>query len=157
KLTTIDVSKQWSIDFQHNVISSFGDGQWQNKTFTAQELNLFSSLDTTNLSGTTTPSSVIESSPGYNSCYPNPFTTVYALSLWFADGYSGQIALKFVVVDSTMMPYTNGTARLNVINSSINVTFNPTIPVGRFRFYYTLSSQANQHFYKSWGNIQKTP
>lgn len=157
EVATIDVSKQWSFDPIGNVILSLGDGQWQSKTFTTQELNLFSSLDTANLSGTTTPSSVLETPPGYNSTYPNPFTTVNALSLRFANGYSGQIVFKCVVVDSTMTSYFKVATRLNVSSSSINIAFNPTIPVGRFRIYYTLSSQSSPHFYKSWGNIQKIP
>jgi hypothetical protein len=154
-VTTIDVSKQWRIDPLGNVISSPGDGQWQTKIFTVQELDLFSSLDTANLSSTTTPGAVLENPPGYNSTYPNPFTTVNALSLRFTNGYSGQIIFKCVVTDSTMTTYFKAATRLIVSSSSISIAFNPTIPVGRFRFFYTLSSQANPHFYKSWGNIQK--
>jgi hypothetical protein len=154
--TTIDVSKQWSIDFVGNITSSLADGQWQSKTFTTEELNLFNSLDTTNLNGTVAPTSVLEIPPGYNSTYPNPFTTVNALSLRFTSGYSGQIVFKCVIVDSNMTSRFKVATRLNISNSSINIAFNPTIQIGRFRFYYTLSSQSNPHFYKSWGNIQKT-
>lgn len=157
EVTSIDVSNQWSIDLSGNVILSLGDGQWQTKTFTSQELNLFSSLDTANLSGTTTPASVLETPPGYNSTYPNPFITVNALSLQFPGGYSGQFVLKCVVVDSTMTAHFKAATRLTVSSSSTTILFNPTIPVGRFRFFYTLSSQSNPHFYKSWGNIQKSP
>ena len=99
---TIDVSKQWLITIQGEVISSPGDDQWQSKTFTTQEMNLFSSLDTANLSGTTAPDSVTGTPHGYNATYPNPFMTSYALSLHFSDGYSGQIVFKCVIVDSTM-------------------------------------------------------
>ncbi len=155
--TTIDVSKQWSIDNFGVVISSHGDGQWQAKTFNTQELNLFSSLDTANLSGTTTPSAVLEIPPGYNSTFPNPFMSTNILALNFASPFSGQIVFKCVVVDSTMTPHFKLATRLHVTGSSIAVGFNPTVPVGKFRFYYTLSSQLNPHFYKSWGNIQKTP
>ena len=157
KASAIDVSKQWSIDGLGNIISSPADGQWQAKILTAQELNLFVSLDTANLSGTTTPASVLETPPGYNSTYPNPFTTLNALSLRFANGFSGQIVFKCVIVDSTMTSYFKAAIRLNVSGPSTNISFNPTIPVGRFRIYYTLSSQSNPHFYKSWGNIWKKP
>lgn len=152
----IDVSKQWILDNIGVVISSPFDGQWQTKTFTSQELDLFNSLDTTNLNGTTSPLSVVETSPGYNSIFPNPFMGEHALALRFNTGFSGQIVIKAVVVDSTMTPYSKVSARLNVENASTILAFAPTIPVGRFRLYYTLSSQANPHFYKSWGNIQKT-
>ena len=154
---TIDVSKQWSIDGLGNIISSPGDGQWQPTQFTAQELNLFGSLDTANLSGTTTPGSVVQYPSGYISTYPNPFATFPALSLRFNSGYSGQIIFKCVIVDSTMTPQFKLATRLIVSNSTVNMVFNPTIPVGRFRLFFTLSAQSNPHFYKNWGNIQKKP
>jgi len=153
--TTIDVSKQWSIDIFGVAITPLLDGQWQTKTFTSQELSLFNSLDTTNLNGTTTPQSVIDTPPGYNPTFPNPFMTVNTLALRFSNGFSGQIVLKAVVVDSTIKSYFKVATRLTVQNGSTALQFNPTIPIGRFRFYYTLSSQANPHFFKSWGNIQK--
>ena len=160
--TSIDVSKQWIIDPLGNIVSSPGDGQWQRKTFTTQELSLFNSLDTANLSGTTTPDSLFESLAFYT--YPNPFLTTNLLFLRFANGFSGQIVFKCVLVDSLMTPLYKAAARLNIIASTIppffsagSIMFNPTVPIGRFRFYYTLSSQSNPHFYKCWGNIQKTP
>jgi hypothetical protein len=154
--TSIDVSKQWSVDIFGVAINPLSDGQWQSKTFTSQELNLFNSLDTANLNGTTTPQSVIDTPPGYNPTFPNPFMTVNALALRFSNGFSGEIVLKAVVVDSTMTSYFKVASRLNVQNGSTVLQFNPNIPIGRFRFYYTLSSQSNPHFFKSWGNIQKT-
>lgn len=156
-VTTIDVSKQWTIDPLGVAINSLSDGQWQTKTFTSQELNLFNSLDTANLNGTTIPGSVVDTPPGYNSTFPNPFTTFNALGLRFNNGFSGQIVLKAVIVDSTFTSYFKISTKLNVQNTSTILQFNPTIPPGRFRFYYTLSSQASPHFFKSWGNIQKTP
>ena len=155
--TNIDVSKQWTVDNLGVAITPLFDGQWQTKTFTSQELSLFNSLDTANLNGTTTPQSVVDTPPGYSSTFPNPFMTTNLLALRFNTGFTGQIVIKAVVVDSTMTPYFKAATRLNVQNASTALAFNPTIPVGRFRFYYTLSSQANPHFFKSWGNIQKTP
>jgi len=152
----IDVSKQWSIDPLGNVISSTGDRQWQATTFTEAELNLFSSLDTADLSGTNAPAFVLETPPTYSSIYPNPFITVHSLSLRFDNGYFGRIVFKCVIVDSTMTPHFKLATRLFIPNASINLSFNPTLPVGRFRFFYTLSSQTKPHFYKNWGNIQKT-
>jgi hypothetical protein len=151
----IDVSKQWYIDPMGSVIASTGDEQWQSKTFTSQELDLFSSLDTASLNGTTTPGSVLDTPPGYNLAYPNPFTTVNAIGIRLAPGSAGQIVFKCVVVDSMMTSRFKVATRYNVSGSSINIALNPTIPAGRFRLYYTLSSQSNPHFYKSWGNIQK--
>ncbi len=156
-VTTIDVSKQWKFDNSGNVILALGDGQWQSKTFSTQELNLFSSLDTANLSGTTAPGSVLENPPFYNATFPNPFTSLHILPFKFNSGYSGQIVLKYVVADSTMTALFKAATKLNVSNASTNILFNPAISVGRFRLYYTLSSQSNPHFYKSWGNIQKIP
>lgn len=160
--TTIDVSKQWLIDQLGNIVSSPGDGQWHRKTFTTQELSLFNSLDTANLNGTTTPDSLFESLAFFT--YPNPFVTTNFLSLRFANGFSGQIVLKCVIVDSLMTPLFKAAARLNIIAttvppfiSSTSIAFNPTVPIGRFRVYYTLSSQLNPHFYNCWGNIQKWP
>ncbi len=60
-------------------------------------------------------------------------------------------------VNSTMTSHFKVATRLNVSGSFISIAFNPTIPVGKFRFFYSLSSQSNPHFYKSWGNIQKKP
>ena len=154
--TTIDVSNQWTINTSGVAITPLFDGQWLTKTFTSQELSLFNSLDTANLNGTTTPLSVIDAPPGYNATFPNPFMTTNALALRFNNGFSGQIVLKAVIVDSTMTSYFKVAPRLNVQNAFTALQFNPTIPIGRFRIYYTLSSQANPHFFKSWGNIQKT-
>jgi hypothetical protein len=154
--TNIDVSSQWTVSTNGVATNQLFDGQWQTKTFTPQELSLFNSLDTANLNGTTTPQSVVDTPPGYSSTFPNPFMTTHALALRFNTGFAGQIVIKTVVVDSTMTPYFKTATRLNVQNAFTALAFNPTIPVGRFRFYYTLSSQANPHFFKSWGNIQKT-
>ncbi len=153
---TIDLSKQWTVDNIGVASNPLFDGQWQTKTFTPQELSLFNSLDTANLNGTTTPQSVVDTPPGYNSTFPNPFITTHLLGLRFNTGFTGQIVIKTVIVDSNMTPYFKAAIRLNVQNASTILAFNPTIPAGRFRFYYSLSSQANPHFFKSWGNIQKT-
>ena len=152
----IDVSKQWFFDPNGNPLNSVIDGQWQTKTFTVQEMSLFNSLDTTNLIGTSTPQTVIDTPAGSTATYPNPFITVNAMVFRFNTGFTGQIVFKVVVVDSTMTPYFKVATRLNVQNAFTALQFNPTVPIGRFRFYYTLSSSASPHFYKSWGNIQKS-
>lgn len=151
----IDVSKQWFFDPTGFPLNTLPDDQWQTKTFTPQELSLFTSLDTTNLNGTSTPQSVINTPPGRIAPFPNPFNTVHAMVIQFNTGFTGQVVLKAVIVDSTMTPYFKVARRLNVQNAITAMQFSPPIPIGMFRFYYTLSSSASPHFYKSWGNIQK--
>ncbi len=153
--TTIDVTKQWFFDPSGIPILTLGDGQWQMKPFSPAELALFSSLDTTNLSTTSMPTAVLETAPNFNSIYPNPFNPVYAFSLRFANSFSGQVVLKSVIVDSMLAPQFKNASRLNVSNGTCNIQIMPNISIGRYRLYYTLSSQSNPHFYKSWGNIQK--
>ena len=154
---TIDVSKQWKIDPNGIVLLSLGDGQWQTKMYTTQELSLFSNLDTADLNGTTTPTSVLETPPNFNSTAPNPFSSVIILPLRFGGAFSGRIVFKCVITDSTMTPYFKASSLLNVSNSTTALALNPPLPIGRFRLYFTLSSVTDPHFYKSWGNIQKTP
>lgn len=157
KPTIIDVSSQWTIDASGNAIVSLNDFQWISKTFNGQEFALFNSLDTANLSGTIAPATVIETPPGYVATYPNPFTANFILTLRFNVGYPGPFVFKAVIADSALTPLFKTAQRLNVFSQQISIAFNPTLPVGRYRFYYTLSSQGNAHFYKSWGNIQKNP
>jgi hypothetical protein len=151
--TKIDVSAQWVIDFVGLIISGPGDSQWRKKAFTAQEQNLFNSLDTASLVGTSTPDSVIEAPSIYNAPYPNPFVNFHNLSFRFINGFNGEYVVKYVVVDSLMNPLDKKVTRLQG-NHTISIM--PTLPVGRFRLYFTLSSAANPHFYKCWGNIQRT-
>jgi len=159
QITQIDVSQQWKFDALGNTISGPGDTQWQSTTFTSQELSLFSSMDTANLTGTVMPGAVLRTQ---NFPFPNPFTTSHNLVLSFPNGYVGPFVLKMVYVDSLMNPLLKmstrwqATAYAPPTASSFGVTITPTIvPVGRFRLYYTLSAASNPHFYKCWGNIQK--
>ena len=159
--TQIDVSAQWVIDPAITTILSLGDGQWQSRIFTTEEQNLFTSLDTADLTGTSTPSVVIESPSRYYCIFPNPFPLSFRNYFILNPGYAGQFVLKTVIVDSLMNSIEKSairvTANSNLPNPSYsNVsTFQPTLSPGRYRLYFTLSSLANPHFYKSWGNIQK--
>lgn len=159
--TQIDVSKQWWFDAFGVMLTGPGDNQWKATTFTAQELNLFSSLDTADLTGTTTPSAVLIASGSHNAVYPNPFSSSQQLPFSFPNGYAGQFVLKLIYVDSLMNPLLKKAVRLQSnaypppTTSGVAVLIQPTIPVGRFRLYYTLSSISNPHFFKCWGNIQK--
>jgi hypothetical protein len=40
------------------------------------------------------------------------------------------------------------------LSASNTILIAPNLPAGKYRLYYTLSSQANPHLYTSWGNIQ---
>jgi hypothetical protein len=155
--TKIDVSSQWTIDAGGNAIVALNDFQWVSKTFNGKEIALFTSLDTADLSGTISPATVVETPPGYVATYPNPFLSNFTLTLRFNIGYPGPFVFKAVVVDSSLSPLFKTAQRLSVFNQQISIAFNPGLPVGRYRIYYTLSSQGNAHFYKSWGNIQRNP
>ena len=58
----IDVCAQWQIDALGNLILSLPYGQWKAKNFSTAELNLFASLDIANLTDTTTPTALLETS-----------------------------------------------------------------------------------------------
>jgi len=162
--TPIDVSAQWVVDPSGLPISGPLDGQWQAKVFTAQEQDLFTSLDTANLTGTMKPDSVFDKPNTYNYTYPNPFYQGYGphLGFRFTNGFAGQMIYKCVIVDSLMNARFKAAARIqatfNPLDpshvSTTNLALLPNLPVGRFRIYFTLSSQSNEHFYKSWGNVQ---
>lgn len=161
QITQIDVSNQWWFDVSGNMLTGPGDNQWKATTFTAQELSLFSNLDTANLIGTTTPGSVLLASGSHHALYPNPFSSSQQLPFSFPNGYAGQFVLKLVYVDSLMNPLLKKVVRLRSnaypppTTSGVAVIIQPIIPVGRLRLYYTLSSASDPHFFKCWGNIQK--
>ena len=86
-INAIDVSKQWLIDPLGVIMTRTNDAQWERKTFSSEELNYFSSLDTSNLTGTSTPDSVRGI---INYPFPNPFFYDHMLFFGFTNGYSGQ-------------------------------------------------------------------
>lgn len=156
----VDVSRQWKFDNIGMLVSGYSDGQWASTSFSQQEIDLFSSLDTADLAGTTPPNSVIPVSGSYNAPFPNPFSGVHRFNLNFSIGYSGQFVLKLVYVDSLANAVYKKAIKLqatalpapNPARAVVDVV--PVIPAGRFRLYYTLSSAADRHFYKCWGNVQ---
>ncbi len=160
--TPIDVHTQWIIDANGQLVSGQADGQWQAHDFTATERNLFTSLDTADLSGTLPPLTVMELPDSYNSIYPNPFSSVFAIRLGFTSDYTGPFVMKYVIVDSLMNPLEKKVIRLEANlypgpdnPSSAHVQFMPNIPAGQFRLYYSLSAASAPNFYQTWGNIQK--
>lgn len=161
---SIDVSKQWKVDNSGTLISGLTDGQWENKTFSSRELNLFNALDTVDLAGTTMPDSVLEEKPiSHNYTFPNPFNQTTQLSLSFSSGFSGLVVLKYVIVNGDFKIVDKSAIRIQATvcscpsfsSSSGVIDLMPNVPRGQFRLYYTLSSQGNNHFYKAWGNIQE--
>ena len=161
---SIDVSKQWKVDNLGLLISGLTDGQWENKTFSSQELSLFNSLDTVDLTGTTMPDSVLEEKPvSHNYASPNPFNQTTRLFLSFSPGFSGQVVLKYVIINADFTIVDKSAIRIqatvcscpSLSSSSGVINLMPNVPRGQFRIYYTLSSQGNNHFYKTWGNIQE--
>ena len=147
----IDVSNQYTFDASgaQMVLNTY-DSQWRAKNFTTEEMALFSSMDTMDLSATTYPGPVTDI--GFVFMYPNPFMNVFHCAKKLASGFTGQVALKMVVVDSMLHPL----FKANIIVSSNQVIgVMPSVPAGKYRLYYTLSALAYEHFYKSWGNIQE--
>jgi hypothetical protein len=163
--SSIDVSQQWNVDYNGNLIQGpsdgVNDGQWGPKVFSVQEKNLFTGLDTANLSGTTAPDSVLSSS----TIIPNPFKTEAIFVFSFSGGFNGQVEFKYVIVDDNMKTMDKGAIRIQATSNqgfpsnpstSGPIPFFPNIPVGKFRIYYSLSAASSSSFYTSWGNIQKT-
>jgi hypothetical protein len=148
----INVTAQWQIDTYGNPVSTANDNQWKSNSLTEEEMRLFNSLDTMNLAGTTTP---VNMSEAVNYPFPNPFRDMHTLVFNFGGGFSGDVVFKYVIADRYLQAVDKRVARLNAQNANASVAIQPPVPVGQYRLYYTLSSQANPHFYKRWGNIQK--
>jgi hypothetical protein len=125
------------------------DTQWKNGSFSNSELVLFNELDTANLPVTQLP---VISTSSYG--FPNPFTNHIAVSTTLSQPLNGEIVLKFVVVDDKMNSVQKGCTRIYV-TSAINFLVAGNFSPGRYRLYFTYSVQGNEHFFKSWGNIQK--
>src|SRR5215470_15406392 len=109
--TLIDVSQQWKIDALGNLIPGIVDDQWHLKTFSAQEMSLFNSLDTTDLTGTVKPDAVIDTA-GYH-FFPNPFSGAHLMVFLFSTSYTGDVVLKLVYVDKSMNPLFKTSVRLH--------------------------------------------
>jgi hypothetical protein len=155
---SIDTSKVYHTDFAGNPFTSDTlDGQWKRKNFDGKEMDLFSSLDTANAAGTAQPSYI-----GSGFAYPSPFISTFSVPLQMDSAFHGKVLVKFVIVNNTFTPLLKGAAIVQpttyrgYILSLAQVAINPaTIAVGKYRLYVTVSSQNNNHFYKTWGNIEK--
>lgn len=147
--TSIDVSSIVTTDSNGVPQGKIGntDNQWKSQTFTANEMALFTDLDTVNLSKTEMPISV-EQFPAY----PNPFSNFATVRATPKAPFSGSVVIKYVIVNSKLQPVAKKSQRAA---SSFDFIVGNDISSGKYRIYFTLSSLGNPHFYKSWGNIQK--
>jgi hypothetical protein len=168
-LPKIDVSRQWIIDPLGNLVNGLLDDQWQPKNYTPDEIGFFASLDSADLSGTNTPDSLYAGLNAYNYIFPNPFFKNSGLGIVFKfnNGFNGQMVLKMVIVDSNANTVYASALRIQGV-SNPGLPNNPsyskqfrlspnTSLTGKFRLYYTLSTQSKPHFFKSWGNIHMEP
>jgi hypothetical protein len=91
--------------------------------------------------------------------YPSPFKSNFNIPIAFNSSLSGRVVLKFVIVDNKMNVIQRASYNVQAIISSnrstAQVAINPNVPVGKFRLYLTISSQNNNNFFKTWGNIEK--
>jgi len=158
----IDVSAQDQVDYNGNAFIWLNDGQWEAKVFTTREQALFKSLDTANVAGTTIPDSINVTS---NAFFPNPFSSVAIFMVLFSSGFTGQVELKYVIVDSHLNTKDLGVLRIQAPpdpnhpgnqSSSGPIHVNPNVAPGQYRIYYKLSTQSKPNFYTSWGNIERT-
>ncbi|WP_266362627.1 hypothetical protein [Tellurirhabdus rosea] len=150
---TIDVSSIWETDWFGLPLNGRWDSQWENKSLSSGEMKLFASLDTAGLSGTTAP---LRMEMTDRQAFPNPFLHYFELPFGFNQEFSGKVVLKYVIVDHHLTPLQQGVVRLSAASGRAMVAIAPGVPAGDYRLYFSLSSQANPHFYKSWGNIRKT-
>ncbi len=127
--------------------------QWESKPFSIEEMQLFASLDTTNLSGTIKPTEVTKP----RVVYPNPFSNTFSFPFSFNKDFSGNVILRLVIVDQSLKPVLKNAVRLSVDSGYAAIALRPDLAPGNYRLYYTLSAQSSPHFFKSWGNIQYTP
>jgi hypothetical protein len=127
------------------------DGQWKSKEFSSSEMNLFAELDTADLSGTTMASI----SQSYFA-YPNPFKYQIAVGCSLAQPLNGQVVIKYVIANAGMKAVQKGVIKADVV-STINFLIAANFNSGNYRLYYTFSAEGHEHFFKTWGNIQKSP
>jgi hypothetical protein len=155
---TIDVSKQWKVDYSGNLISGDADGQWIPLSFSAQEMNLFNALDTADLTGTVKPDSVTSAS----GLFPNPSSSEVHMIFSFNGGFNGLMEFKYVIVDSHLNIQEEGAFKIQATayssipldpSESNPVKLFPQIAPGDYRLYYSLSAENSPHFYTSWGNF----
>lgn len=151
----LDVASQWVVDNNGVVVSALTDGQWSRKALSNRELALFNNLDTVSLAGTTTAQAILDTTTNLHPFFPNPFQVAHQLTFAFNPGIMGDVILKAVVVDSTYAIKYQTWRRISTQSTMSSLQVTPSLSTGKYRFYFTLSTQAAPHFYTSWGNIEK--
>jgi len=147
---TIDVNSIVFKDGQNLLLGSSGNvaDQWVSQNFTAAEMAMFNELDTTNLTGTSTPSQII-----LTAAFPNPFRNYIIIASQCDPVYTGTIVVKYVVVNKFFDPIIKNSLRINYTQS-----YSPfevaNLSKGNYRIYVTYSAINNEHFFKFWGDIQ---
>jgi hypothetical protein len=147
---SVNVNDIYPTDVNGNLIGNApNDNQWKHQSFSSEELALFNSLDTANLNGTSMPSIT-------NSSYasPNPFTNMFIVSASIMQPWSGDVVIKYVLVDKNFSVKAKNSLRMS-ISSSITFAFGPNVGSGNYRLYFTYSAAGHEHFFSSWGNIRK--
>lgn len=146
-----DLSGIYVTDAVGNPIGTIpNDNQWKNTSFLSSELALFNELDTANLSGTQLP---VISNSSYG--YPNPFVNTISVTTSLAQPLNGYVVIKYVIVDNKMNAVQKGGGRVYA-TSFINLLIGTTFGSGKYRLYFTYSADGHEHFFKAWGNIQKS-
>lgn len=158
---TIDVTTIWATTRIGAPMNDYVGKQWESKTFSAEEMKLFASLDTTNLSGATKPLKVTGPSKFdptvLSMAYPNPFTRYFDILFGVDSSYTGNFVFKGVIVDQSLKPVFKHAVRSYAQSGRSGIRIEPNLATGNYRLYYTLSAQSDPHFFKSWGNIKYTP
>lgn len=152
KKDTIDLSAIYAVDNIGNQIGPFpNDNQWKSQIFSDKEMDLFKSLDTANLSGTT-----IASFSQHYYAYPNPSSTNFSIpAILTPPASGGSIVVKFVVVNGYMLPVKKGAVRVKLDSTGFAFIISGDFDSGSYRVYFTFSAEGHEHFFKSWGNILK--
>lgn len=146
----VDVSCQQYTDILGNDLASSGTCPSVIDTaFSEQEVALFNSLDTVDLSGTMMPTSA-----GSQLLYPNPFriSSGFTIQYYLPNQFLGQIIAKYVITDSLLHPVYKTAKRLD-FNQTIIAHLQPPVEALRLRLFYTLSDQFHNPFLRGWINI----
>ena len=152
--TTINVSCQQYVDALGNDLHSSGDcTTGMDTAFTPQQIALFSSLDTVDLTGTIKPDST-----KMLGAYPNPFYIYvgFHTASYFRDSVAGSAVVKYVLTDSLLNPVFKTSARLTY-NPPSSVSslalYVPGLAAGNYRLFYTFSALGNNNYKRAWINL----
>jgi hypothetical protein len=144
----IDVSSQSFVDYSGNFLGSAGSGPSSGNDFTSQEIALFSSFDTADLSNYTKPDSV-----GIALIYPNPSSSQVIFTCRLNTNFSDSILAKYVITDNSLRVVYRSSGVISGSNNFGNI--NPATPIGKYRLFVTLSADGNKNFYTYWVNITR--